>query len=162
MRAISKVSYSFYINGELNDSIDALALLAISGGIFNDGSDGLSILFSYANASPDDCMIDEDQVESAIEQMIDNAIAFILMYPDLEYAENTIDIRSEKQLELIERAIAANNLMAAFNVHQVQVQKTSTPIKQPLQEINISTPRTANHGKMLADDTKKETKIGFV
>ena len=151
LRTISKLSYKFYINGELNDTLDALAFLAMAG-IFN-GSDGLSAL--YTNASDSSMIVDEDQVETAIERMIDNAINLILMHPDLEYAENTIDmstVNAEKQMELIEHTIAANNLAAAFTA-------AGTPTKQPLQEISIGTPRTSNHRN---NDVKKEAKIGYV
>lgn len=143
MRAIEQVNNNFYINGELKDSTSAIAFLATMGNCKDvHVLPLLKICHSYLQGKIiNDCILEEDCIQVALECMTDRAIELMLSYPDVEYyTENILSyssIEKKVQLEILERILAT----ASSNVSGVKNQ--NTPTKQlPLQE--ISTPKMTN------------------
>mmetsp|Transcript_38467 Transcript_38467/g.69330 ORF Transcript_38467/g.69330 Transcript_38467/m.69330 type:complete len:203 (+) Transcript_38467:130-738(+) len=146
MRAVTKLNHNFYTNGTLNNSLDAINFLAMAS-VFDENDDILATMYPYAKKGMRkdyDCTFNGDEVQMAVEHMVDRAIEFILAYPDLEYAENTIDmsiLHETGQIDFMERVLPTHAAAAAAEAQHFQ--KASTPDKdEPLQEIN--TPRIAN------------------
>ena len=78
-----------------------------------------------------------EELQVAIEQMIDCSIEYILQHPDLEYAENTIDMSrlyKECRIDLMDCLLTA---------HVVAAAKAHYNDQKPLQEM-VSTPIAAN------------------
>lgn len=130
MRAVTKMNEDFYTNGALDDSLDAINFLSMAG-IFDGNTDALATIFSLClhGAKAYVGKYSGDEVQLAVERTIDRSIEFLLLYPDLEYAENETDMSTLLgEVDFVERTLAKNATAAA-----------------PIESImNIRTPRIAN------------------
>lgn len=145
MRAVEKLNRNSSSHDTLNTPLDALNLLALVGLFDEKNIVALATIYPYAKQTnaPGDTF-EHDEVKWAIEKIIDCVIEFILMYPDLEYFENTTDMSilcNSCQLNYIERELSKH--ATTVNAWQEQI-LLSANVNESSLLMEISTPRIAN------------------
>ncbi len=118
----------------LNHS-DALNFLAMAG-IFDEYNVGALATITHGGL-----LLSKEELQIAMEQIIDSSIEFILKYPDLEYTENTtymnmLSLYKTCRFNFIERVLLTH--LAAVKANQDQ---------RLLSPSNKMTPRITNKAK---------------
>ena len=140
MRAVVKLNRNSYKRSTLPDSLDALDFIAMVG-VFNENNvHALATVHRIAQRQGTTDGDDINEIQNAITQINDSSVAFILKYPDLEYAENTIDLSTLTEKGrgnyFVEQVLSAHAAM-------VETHMLSTPNKEIYLQ-DITTPRTTN------------------
>jgi hypothetical protein len=92
IRAASKLAYDFYNNGMGNNTSGAVNYLDHLCVFDYDNTNVFGKIYEYTRGKIYNGNYDGDELQMAIERMIDYTVQFILENPSLETQENTLDM----------------------------------------------------------------------
>ena len=120
MRAVVKLNHNC---STLHNSLDSLNFIAMAG-VFNDVNfQALVAVHRVAQRPGADGNTDE--ILNSIAEINDKSIEFILKYPALEYAENSLDFEASIPQFFVERLKSAPTSMSPNK--EVKLQEITTP-----------------------------------